>query len=159
MLLSLLKQRTAVSPQIKPKSQRNRHKTLFLSFAIVEQANRTIGRDELQTKIRVCSSCRGVNPMEFDRNRYFMVGVLLCLLGIQFRMVESFVLNESSTRALARMAKNSQIASQDFGTTLYMNVYPSPKKSVKPPSWLGWALLSTGGVICLHAMVLPKNKK
>ena len=97
--------------------------------------------------------------MEFDRNRYFMIGVLLCLLGIQFRMVESFILNESSTRALARIAKNSQIASQDFGTSLYMNVYPSPRKNVKPPSWLGWVLLSTGGVICLHAMVLPKNKK
>jgi len=97
--------------------------------------------------------------MEFDRNRYFMIGVLLCLLGIQFRMVDSFVLNESSTRALARMAKNSQIASQDFGTSLYMNVHPTPRKSVKPPSWLGWVLLSTGGVICLHAMILPKSVK
>lgn len=97
--------------------------------------------------------------MEFDRNRYFMIGVLLFLMGMQFRMVESFVLNESSTRALARLAKNSQIASQDFGTSLYMNVHPSPRKLVKPPGWLGWALLTTGGVICLHAMVLPKTKK
>ncbi len=37
--------------------------------------------------------------MEFDRNRYFMIGILLFLLGMQFRMVESFVLNETSTRA------------------------------------------------------------
>lgn len=96
--------------------------------------------------------------MEFDRNRYFMIGVLLFLLGIQFRMVESFVLNETSTRALARIAKDSQIASQDFTTDLYMNVHPSPKKEVKPPHWLGWALLTAGGVICLHAMVLPKTR-
>lgn len=96
--------------------------------------------------------------MEFDRNRYFMIGVLLILLGIQFRMVESFVLNESSTRTLARIAKNSQVATQDFATNIYMNVHPSPRKLVKPPSWLGWALLSGGAVVCLHAMVLPKSK-
>lgn len=97
--------------------------------------------------------------MEFDRNRYFMIGVLLVLLGIQFRMVDSFVLNESSTRALARIAKDTQIASQDFGANLYMNVHPSPKKKVQPPNWLGWVLLTVGGVISLHAMVLPKTRE
>ncbi len=96
--------------------------------------------------------------MEFDRNRYFMIGVLLFLLGIQFRMVESFVLNESSTRALARIAQDSQLASQEFGTNLFMNVAPSPRKTVRPPHWLGWILLTVGGVISLHAMVLPKPK-
>ncbi|MFO0923791.1 MAG: hypothetical protein U0905_15025 [Pirellulales bacterium] len=96
--------------------------------------------------------------MEFDRNRYFMVGVLLFLIGIQFRMIDSFVLNESSTRALHRIAKNSQIASNNVATNMYMQVAPSPKKTVKPPNWLGWALLTVGGVISLHAMVLPKKK-
>lgn len=96
--------------------------------------------------------------MEFDRNRYFMIGVLLLLLGIQFRMVESFVLNETSTRALAKVVKDSQLATQDFGTTLYLNAHPSPKKTVKPPHWLGWALFTSGGVICLHSLVLPKQK-
>jgi uncharacterized membrane protein len=96
--------------------------------------------------------------MEFDRNRYFMIGVLLFLLGIQFRMVESFVLNETSTRALARVAKDTQLASQDFSTNIYMSVHPSPRKTIRPPHWLGWALLTVGGVISLHAMVLPKSK-
>ena len=95
--------------------------------------------------------------MEFDRNRYFMIGVLLFLLGIQFRMVESFVLNETSTRALSKFAQESQLASQDLGTALYMNVHPSPRKTVRPPHWLGWAMLTAGGVICLHALVLPKS--
>lgn len=96
--------------------------------------------------------------MEFDRNRYFMIGMLLFLLGVQFRMVESFVLNETSTRALARIAEDSQLASQDFGANLYLEVHPSPKKNVKPPHWLGWVLLTTGGVISLHAMVLPRSR-
>ena len=98
--------------------------------------------------------------MEFDRNRYFMIGVLLLLLGIQFRSIESFVLNEPSTRVLARFTRGSQYAStNDFGTSVYLNVHPSPKKQLRPPTWLGWVLLTSGGVICLHAMVLPKSGK
>ncbi len=96
--------------------------------------------------------------MDFDRNRYFMIGMVLFLLGIQFRMVESFVLNETSTRALARIAKDSQLASQDVTTDIYMAVHPEPKKKVKPPHWLGWVLMTTGGVICLHAMILPRPR-
>lgn len=96
--------------------------------------------------------------MEFNRNRYFMLGMLLFLLGIQFRMVDSFVLNETGTRALASIAKNSQLASQNMTTELYLNTNPSPRKTVRPPNWLGWILLTAGGVICLHAMVLPAPK-
>jgi len=96
--------------------------------------------------------------MDFDRNRYFMVGMLVFLLGIQFRMVESFVLNEASTRVFARFAKETQLASTDYASQMFLDLYPSPKKTVKPPNWLGWALLTSGGVICLHAMVLPKPR-
>ncbi len=96
--------------------------------------------------------------MEFDRNRYFMIGVLLFLLGIQFRMVESFVLNEASTRALAKIAKDSQLASRDLATQLYMDTNLKAKKTVKPPHWLGWLLLTAGAVISLHALVLPKPR-
>ncbi|QDV22850.1 hypothetical protein [Aureliella helgolandensis] len=95
--------------------------------------------------------------MEFDRNRYFMIGMLLFMLGIQFRMVESFVLNETSTRALAKFAQDTQIAAQDLGTNIYLAAHPSPKKSVEPPHWFGWALLTAGGVISLHALALPKQ--
>ena len=98
--------------------------------------------------------------MELDRNRYFMIGILLFLLGIQFRSVESFVLNEPSTRMLARFTHGSQYATaSDFGTNLYLNVHPSPKKQFKPPTWLGWVLLTSGGVMCLHALMLPKSNK
>lgn len=96
--------------------------------------------------------------MEFNRNRYFMFGVLLLLLGLQFRIVHSFVLNETGTRALAKIASDTQLAAQDFGTSMYLNVHPSPRKTIQPPHWLGWVLLTSGGVIFLHALALPASK-
>ncbi len=96
--------------------------------------------------------------MDLDRNRYFAFGMVLFLLGIQFRMVESFVLNEASTRALHRFAKQSQIASSGGMAEMYMNVAPSPKKTIKPPNWLGWVFLTTGVVIGLHALAIPRRQ-
>lgn len=92
--------------------------------------------------------------MDIDRNRYFMFGVILFLLGLQFRLVDSFVLNESSTRALHKFAQSSKIADSNVATNIYMDV-GSPRKSVKPPNWVGFVLLTVGGVMSLHAMVLP----
>ena len=39
--------------------------------------------------------------MEFNRNHYFLAGLVVLLLGIQVRMVDSFVLSSESTRFLA----------------------------------------------------------
>jgi len=99
----------------------------------------------------------GNGLMDWDRNRYFALGVVLVFIGIQFRMVESFVLSEQSTRALHRFARQSQIASNNGMTDMYMSVAPAPKKIIQPPPWLGWALLTAGGVISLHALALPKR--
>ncbi len=94
--------------------------------------------------------------MDIDRNRYFMFGVILFLLGLQFRLVDSFVLNENSTRALHRFAQRSKIA-DNIATNVYMQV-GTPKKNMCPPNWLGFVLLTVGGVMSLHAMVLPRRQ-
>jgi hypothetical protein len=96
--------------------------------------------------------------MEFDRNRYFMIGVILFLLGLQFRFVDSFVLNETSTRALHRIAKQAKVADANSATNTFMQVAPSPKKTFQHPQWLGFVLLTMGGVMSLHALVLPKRQ-
>ena len=95
--------------------------------------------------------------MDIDRNRYFMFGIILFLLGLQFRLVDSFVLNENSTRALQKFAQKAKITDNNLATNVYMQVAPSPKKSLNPPNWLGFVLLTVGGVISLHAMVLPRR--
>ncbi len=97
-------------------------------------------------------------PMQFTRNRYFMAGTLLVLLGIQFRMVQSFVLNESTTRTLAKVSKQTQVtSSNDTMTSFLMQVHPSPKKRVEPPRWLGLAMVAVGAVFALHAMAMPRD--
>jgi hypothetical protein len=78
-------------------------------------------------------------------------------LGLQFRLVDSFVLNESSTRALHKFAQSSKIAdNNNMAANIYMDV-GAPRKSVKPPNWVGFVLLTVGGVMSLHAMVLPRG--
>jgi hypothetical protein len=99
-----------------------------------------------------------VGNMDWDRHRYFTLGVVLFLLGIQFRMLDSFVLNETSTRALHRFAKQSQIATPDGMTDMYLSVAKSPKKTVKPPNWIGWILLTSGCVVSLHALAMPRRQ-
>ena len=96
--------------------------------------------------------------MSFYRNRYFLAGILLILVGVQFRMVDSFVLNESATRALARVTKSTAVADNSSVNTLMMSVYPSAKKRVEPPRWLGLALIAVGTIVSCHAIAIPKDE-
>ncbi len=92
-----------------------------------------------------------------NRNRYFLIGVLLILVGIQFRMVESFVLNEQTTRALARVTNTKPVASSDMMSSLVMQIYPAPTKRIAPPRWIGLAMIAVGAVVSLHAIAIPRR--
>ncbi|MEM6980247.1 MAG: hypothetical protein AAF539_11335 [Planctomycetota bacterium] len=91
------------------------------------------------------------------RNRYFMLGVILILLGIQFRMVDSFVLNPPATRMLSKVSKQTYAASEDSFSSFLMQVHPKPTKRVHPPRWLGLAMIAVGSVVSLHAVAIPKS--
>lgn len=95
--------------------------------------------------------------MKLTRNRCFLLGVLLILFGIQFRMVESFVLNEQATRALAKVSRQSSVASRDSLNSFLLQVHPKPTKRVTPPRWLGLACIAVGSVLTLHAVAMPKT--
>ena len=95
--------------------------------------------------------------MSMYRNRYFLAGILLILLGVQFRMVDSFVLNEPATRALARVSKSGAVADNSSVNSMMMRMYPSPRKRVEPPRWLGLALITVGAIVSFHAVAIPKE--
>ena len=97
--------------------------------------------------------------MEFNRNQFFMAGMLILLLGVQFRSVDTLVLNERTTQFLAQRMqawKQPQMASTgDFSTSLAASG-PIGNHRLQPPKWLGWALVSVGSVLVLHSLSLKK---
>src|SRR5262245_37017624 len=96
-----------------------------------------------------------------NRNHFFLMGLVLLYVGLQFRFVETFVLNERSSKFLAQrlgsgdgsQTLNITQAAQRFFPT---SMAPSSSRSLSPPEWVGWALLSIGSVLVLHALAMQK---
>ena len=97
--------------------------------------------------------------MSLYRNRYFLLGILLVLIGVQFRRVESFVLNEKSTRFVARMTNTPLVDNSTPLGAFFEPVTPAPKKRVTPPRWLGMSLIAIGCVFTFHAIVIPRHRE
>lgn len=92
--------------------------------------------------------------MELNRNHYFGIGLLLLLLGLQFRYVDSFQLTSETTRFLAKRFDKDSIASSDTAVAAWFD-QANPevmKKTVKPPKWIGWCLISIGSVLVLQSL-------
>ncbi|KAA5540010.1 hypothetical protein FYK55_22085 [Roseiconus nitratireducens] len=96
--------------------------------------------------------------MSFYRNRYFLSGILLILLGFQFRRVESFVLNEPTTRLMAKVTKTPIVDNSTAVGSFFEPVTPKPRKKVTPPRWLGLSMIAVGCVISFHAFSIPKHR-
>ena len=77
------------------------------------------------------------------------LGVVLLLFGLQLRSIESFVCNGWSTGVLADWfgppTETAQGAFQRMAAekTGHRHVFT-------PPTWVGWAVLSTGFVLLAH---------
>jgi|SRR5436190_16912405 len=97
--------------------------------------------------------------MEFNRNQYFLAGLVVFLLGIQLRVVDGFVLNERATQLLAQrmqQLKGQQIASASESATLLAAAPPGHTHRLHPPNWFGWSLVSVGSVLILYSLALKK---
>jgi hypothetical protein len=97
--------------------------------------------------------------MEFNRNQYLMAGLLILLLGVQFRVIDTFVLNEKATQFIAQRMnawKQPQLASANTFPTMLAASGPIANHRLKPPKTIGWALVSVGSVLILHSLSLKK---
>jgi hypothetical protein len=101
--------------------------------------------------------------MEFNRNQFLLVGLVLLLLGLQLRFVDTFVLNEDSTRFLAKQMGKKDTSPLPVPTgwplpTAMTTQVPIPptRRQVKPPRWLGWTLISVGAVLIMHSIVMRR---
>jgi hypothetical protein len=94
--------------------------------------------------------------MDINRNQYFLVGLVLLLVGIQIHLVDSYVLTPEFTQILAERTGHP-LASVNAATSALIQPDASPiKKTISPPQWLGWAVMSIGSVLVLHAMGMKK---
>jgi hypothetical protein len=94
--------------------------------------------------------------MDITRNQYFFAGLLCLLLGAQFRMVESFDLTPQFTQFLAERTGHPLASVNAATQTLIQSDQPPVKKTVRPPDWLGWSLISLGSVLVLHSWAMKK---
>ncbi len=92
--------------------------------------------------------------MELNRNQYFFAGLVILLLGIQFRMVDRYVLTPEATK-IVNQASDKQAAAAStspFGQSANL----TGNRSLAPPDWLGWCLMSVGSVLILHSLAMKK---
>ncbi len=98
----------------------------------------------------------GFCTMDINRNQFFMLGMLVLFLGIQFRVVDRYVLSDKATRILAK-----QMAGEDSAQAAALRAAdatnsPIPQHVVEPPEWSGWCMISIGSVLILHSLALRK---
>ena len=89
--------------------------------------------------------------MELNRNQFFMVGIFLVLLGVQFRLLDSATLNTKTTEFLAKRA-----SANPMGLAAMFASSGAGNKVVHPPQWIGWSLMSIGAVCILHSLAMKK---
>jgi hypothetical protein len=90
--------------------------------------------------------------MDFNRNQFMMFGVIVLLLGFQFRTFESFTLSEKATHFIAARMQDAGAAP----ATPVLGTGAVPRKVLRPPPWLGWSLISVGSVLILHSFGMKK---
>ena len=94
--------------------------------------------------------------MELNRNHYFIIGIVLFLLGFQFRHVASFELNEKSSRFVEKRLGASPAPQPQYLAAMFTGPAAPPRQVVRPPRWLGFSLMSVGGVLFLFSLQMKK---
>ena len=94
--------------------------------------------------------------MDITRNQYFFAGLLSILLGVQFRLVESFELTPNFTQFLAERTGHPLASVNEATQTLTQSDKAMARKVVRPPDWIGWSMISIGSVLILHSWGMKK---
>jgi hypothetical protein len=95
--------------------------------------------------------------MEISRNQYYMVGLVLLLLGIQFRLIDSVEVKEQIAMFLAERSDHPLISVSAQTPLLSPVESAAINRIVRPPEWIGWMLISLGSVLVLHSLAMPKG--
>lgn len=93
-----------------------------------------------------------------NRNHFLMIGVVILFLGIQVHIVDTYVLSEKATKVIARRTDDQSAPAITGSRLIKATNGPDAlaKKSIQPPDWLGWMLMSIGSVMVLQSFAMPK---
>ena len=91
--------------------------------------------------------------VELNRPQMYMAGLIVLLLGLEFRLVDSIVLTEPATKFVAEKFESGELATT--APNWFAQTMPV-KKTLTPPKWIGWSFLSVGGVMVLHSLAMRK---
>jgi hypothetical protein len=84
---------------------------------------------------------------------WLYVGLMVMLVGLQMRMVETFVFTPESTQMLNEWlgpgGDTPTGAIQRWATSESL-----VRKQYRPPAWLGYAMMSVGGVMFVHGWLV-----
>ena len=99
--------------------------------------------------------------MDFNRNHYFMIGLVVLFLGIQVKCVDAYVLTDEAAQFISKNIRRQQstpaeMMSRPFAAAASFTGAPPSSRSINPPQWLGWALMSVGAVLVLHSLAMTK---
>jgi hypothetical protein len=94
--------------------------------------------------------------MEISRNQYYLIGLVILFVGIQFHAIDTIELTPELTQFLAERS-GQPVAAVSAARSITQPLTPSGvKKTVRPPEWLGWSLMSIGAVLILHSWAMKK---
>ena len=94
--------------------------------------------------------------MDINRNQYFLAGLVVLFFGLQIRFVDSYVLTPEFTQILAERTGHPLAAVNAASSAITPFQAPMARKTVRPPEFVGWALLSFGSVLILHALSMKR---
>jgi hypothetical protein len=97
-----------------------------------------------------------VAMMDITRNQFFFAGLLCLFLGGQFRAIDTVELTPDFTQFLAERTGHPLASVNEVTQSLTQSDKPMAKKTVRPPDWLGWSLISIGAVLVLHSWGMKK---
>lgn len=90
--------------------------------------------------------------MSLNRTHYLMIGLVFLFIGVQFRLVEGFVLNKPTSQFVS-----DKFSSRPKGITAVFS-QGTDIRTLNPPKWLAWTFISLGAVLAVYSFALPKNE-
>jgi hypothetical protein len=95
--------------------------------------------------------------MKFDRNRCLILGIVLLLLGVQYRVIAAVTLTPDATRVLAKYTAPKQSDQIETARMFAPQQTDSvAKKEIRPPRWAGLSMIAVGSVLILNSFVMRR---